>query len=259
MGAMPFLRRYAFWLFLLVFVTALISAPSPKTARTRVADGFDFPVGKPDAEGYYKSRGFRANYHMGDDWNGVGGGNTDLGKPVYSVAHGMVVLARDMRMAWGNLVIIRHILLEEGRLKMVDSVYAHLDRIMVREGQQVVRGQQVGTIGTAHGMYTAHLHFEIRKNIYIGFNQRGFPKDLTSYYVPTAFISTRRKLPGGGRSALIEVDTFNLRGPAASTGNTNPSYQKPAVVEPKSSAKPKSSPNGPQRFRVNRFDDLLSY
>src|SRR5205085_10477169 len=25
---------------------------------TRIADGFDFPVGKPEAEGYYKARGF---------------------------------------------------------------------------------------------------------------------------------------------------------------------------------------------------------
>ena len=51
MGAMPFLRRNLIWIFLVVFVTGLVSAPSPKTARTRVADGFDQPVGKPDAEG----------------------------------------------------------------------------------------------------------------------------------------------------------------------------------------------------------------
>ena len=76
--------------------------------RTRLADGFDQPVGKPDAEGYYISRGFRARYHMGEDWNGLEGGNSDLGKPVYATASGVVVLARNMRMSWGNLVIIRH-------------------------------------------------------------------------------------------------------------------------------------------------------
>jgi len=26
---------------------------------TKIADGFDFPVGKPEGEGYYKARGFR--------------------------------------------------------------------------------------------------------------------------------------------------------------------------------------------------------
>ena len=49
-------------------------------------------------------------------------------EPVYATANGVVVLARNMRMGWGNLVIIRHIFLEEKQMKTVDSVYAHLDR-----------------------------------------------------------------------------------------------------------------------------------
>ena len=48
---------------------------------------------------------------MGEDWNGLEGGNKDLGKPVYAAANGLVVLARDMRMGWGNLIIVRHIFL----------------------------------------------------------------------------------------------------------------------------------------------------
>ena len=103
---------------------------------------------------------------------------SDFGKPVYATANGVVVLARDMRMGWGNLVIIRHIFLEERQMKTADSVYAHLDKILVREGKQIVRGQQIGTIGTNRGMYIAHLHFEIRKNLSIGYNQRAFAKDL---------------------------------------------------------------------------------
>jgi murein DD-endopeptidase MepM/ murein hydrolase activator NlpD len=95
-------------------------------------------------------------------------------------------------------------------MKTVDSVYAHLDRIFVREGKQSVRGQQIGTIGTNRGMYVAHLHFEIRKNIFIGYNQRGFAKDLTNYYLPGAFIAQHRKLHGAGRSALVAVNTFNI-------------------------------------------------
>jgi len=254
---MRFLRKYAFWLFLFLLVTGLISAPSPETARTRVADGFDFPVGKPDAEGYYRSRGFRARYHMGDDWNGEAGGNSDLGKPVYATAHGLVMLARDMRMGWGNLVIIRHIFLEDGQMKTVDSVYAHLDKIMVRENQQVTRGQQVGTIGTAHGMYPAHLHFEIRKNLAIGYNQRGFPRDLTSYYSPIAFISQHRKLPGAGRSALVAINTFanKVSGapPASDTRDRTPDKSPARKSATDSTPSPRKTPG----FRVNRFDDSL--
>ena len=44
------------------------------------ADGFDFPVGPPDAKNYYKARGFlpKGLEHLGEDWNGTGGRNTDV-------------------------------------------------------------------------------------------------------------------------------------------------------------------------------------
>jgi murein DD-endopeptidase MepM/ murein hydrolase activator NlpD len=250
---MRFLRKNVFWLFLFCLVAVLISAPSPQTARTRLADGFDQPVGKPDAEGYYRARGFRPNYHMGDDWNGLEGGNSDRGKPVYSIANGIVVLARDMRMGWGNLVIIRHAFLENKQMKTVDSVYAHLDKILVRENQQVVRGQQVGNIGTAHGLYPAHLHFEIRKNLAIGYNQRGFPKDFTNYYSPVAFIEQHRKLAGGGRSALVAINTFNLDGkgtPPSDESLSSSSSPTRGGTAPSSNAKK-------QPYRVNRFGDMF--
>ncbi len=254
---MSFLRRYGYWLFLFCFVAGLISAPpAANTARTRVADGFDFPVGKPDAENYYKSRGFRARYHMGEDWNGIEGGNGDLGKPVYSIANGYVVMARDLRRNWGNLVIIRHIYLDSGELKTADSVYAHLDSIMIREGQQVVRGQQVGTIGTNRGMYPAHLHFEIRKNLKIGYNESGFPKDLTNYYLPSPFILARRKLPGGGRSALVEIDTFMMPNQPPSATTTQ---QKKTSISETILKTPTPSPKRQESFKVNRFDDMKSF
>jgi len=253
---MGFVRKHLFWIFLFGLVAGLISAPSPQTARTRLADGFDQPVGKPDAEGYYRARGFRPNYHMGDDWNGIEGGNKDLGKPVYSTANGIVVLARDMRMGWGNLVIIRHTFLEDQQLKTVDSVYAHLNEIMVRENEQVVRGQQVGTIGTNRGMYRAHLHFEIRKNLYIGYNQRGFAKDYSNYYSPIAFIEPRRKLPGAGRSAMVAINTFDPGGRGApstddSPGRTAQTFRSGA----RAAASPSPSPKKSTNFRVNRFED----
>jgi hypothetical protein len=37
-----------------------------ETAFTKLADGFDFPVGIPDGQGYYKARGFRPNGHLGE-------------------------------------------------------------------------------------------------------------------------------------------------------------------------------------------------
>lgn len=248
---MPAPRSYVFAILLFSLVLGGAEARDPDRARTRLADGFDQPVGKPDAEGYYRARGFRSNYHMGDDWNGLGGGNSDLGKPVYSTANGIVVLARDMRMGWGNLVIIRHPYLDKKKLRIVDSVYAHLDRILVKENQQVVRGQQVGTIGSNRGMYPAHLHFEIRKNLSIGFNQRGFRRNHSNYYSPIDFIKAHRKLSGGGRSVLVPIHTFNLHGKGHPPTDESKRRQK------KKGKKDSDSKKKPHK--VIRFGDWFSF
>ena len=61
---------------------------------------FDFPVGKPDAVGYYNVQEFAENDHLGEDWNGVRGGNTDLGDPIYSIANGYVSFAENIGGGW---------------------------------------------------------------------------------------------------------------------------------------------------------------
>ena len=178
------------------------------TAFTKLADGFDFPVGKPDAQGYYKARGFQSQGHPGEDWDGSGGGNTDLGDPIYSISNGVVVFARDCHMGWGNVVIVRHAYREGGSIKNIDSLYGHLDRIVVHRGQRVARGEQVGTMGTAHGLYDAHLHLEIRKNIEIGMSRAAFACDSSNYYDPSQFILSHRHLQTGWGKYRIAMNTF---------------------------------------------------
>ena len=183
----------------------------PATAYGRMADGFDFPVGRPDAVGYHKARGFTPNGHLGEDWNGDGGGDTDLGDPIYVIGHGIVVLARDVKGGWGNVVIVRHAYHEpaEGNaVKLIDSLYGHLDTMLVREGQQMARGQQIATMGTAHGLYDAHLHFEIRKNITVGMYRSAFPRDFSIYHDPTQFVAAHRQIRGGGGFTQLAMNTF---------------------------------------------------
>lgn len=120
-----------------------------------LADGFDFPVGAPDGDGYYVARPALKDGrgHLGEDWSGKGGGNTDEGDPVYSIGNGRVIFARDVRLGHGNVVIIRHVYLaQDGAQTPVESVYVHLGEIKVAVGDLIERGQVIGTIGTNRGM-----------------------------------------------------------------------------------------------------------
>ncbi|MFP6872802.1 MAG: M23 family metallopeptidase [Verrucomicrobiales bacterium] len=178
-------------------------------AEIPLAAGFDFPVGKPDSSGYYKARGFWPNGHLGEDWNGRGGGNTDLGDPVSSIGDGIVVQSRDVRMGWGNVIIIRHGFRDNGnKIKYIDSLYGHLNERTVVLNQRVTRGQKIGTIGTNHGMYIAHLHFEIRKNLSIGMHRSKFAKTYANYYSPTSFIRANRQCPSSNKLHAVAIDTF---------------------------------------------------
>ena len=237
-----------------------MAVPTSQTVRTLVADGFDYPVGKPDANGYYLSRGW-LRFHPGEDWNANSGGNSDLGHAVYAIGNGFIVFARDVRRAWGNVVIIRHCYLENGKLHTIDSFYAHLQKVTVQEGQHVKRGDQVGTIGTNRGMYTAHLHFEIRQNIHIGVNRSAFAISLNNYHKPTKFIATRRNLPGRGQSGLIAINTFHhgkMQFYRPSTESREVSSRKAPVRISSSKQNPVNKSNTAsvkRTFRVDRYVD----
>lgn len=126
---------------------------------THIAHRFDFPVGIPNASGYYNAQKFQENEHLGDDWNAVTGGNSDLGDPIHSIATGYVKDATNYGWGWGNVIRILHQLPNGNQY---ESLYAHCDTMLVQPGTWIERGEQIGTIGNANGAYLAHLHLEIR-------------------------------------------------------------------------------------------------
>lgn len=225
------------------------------TAGVPLADGFDLPVGHNGAQGYHKVRGFQENGHLGEDWDGNGGGDTDLGDPVYASGTGLVVLARNVRLGWGNLIIVRHAYYENGSVQYADSVYGHVDQIMVRENQVVKRGQQIGTIGNAFGLYEAHLHFEMRKNLGIGYNHSAGARDFTNYWDPTSFVEAHRTL-AAGQIVAVPINTFDQPAQPVFAGPITAPTQTviPAKPVPRAPTGANNSPRGP--FFVDRYSDL---
>jgi len=190
-------------------VLCLSYASAADTAKCLLADGFDFPCGKPEGSGYYKARGFWPNGHLGEDWNGNGGGDSDAGDPIYAIGRGVVVLSENVRVGWGNCVIVRHAFREvTGKIEMVDSLYGHLLERKVAVGQIVERGDLVGTMGGNSGMYPVHLHLEVRKNLGIGMNRSKFARDYSNYHSPTAFINAHRQIASDPRKFDIPLKGF---------------------------------------------------
>lgn len=176
-------------------------------------DGFDFPCGAPDGKGYYVAAGlveqpyyyrFKA-WHTGEDWNAsrMPRGDVDLGDPIYTIANGMVTVADYFVPSWGKIILIEHEMPDGGR---VWSQYSHCNEMIVAQGDEVTRGQKIGTIGKGAGKrWPAHLHFEIRLQD-IKPNAWGWTRQqvLERYAHPTHFIKANRPGLGGPVIAVSE-------------------------------------------------------
>jgi len=77
------------------------------------------------------------------------------GQSVRAANNGQVVYAGSGLRGYGQLLIVKH---DESFL----SAYAHNDKLLVAEGQQVRRGQAIALMGDS-GASEVMLHFEIRK------------------------------------------------------------------------------------------------
>lgn len=104
----------------------------------------------------------RRAFHSGVDFAGR------KGMPIYATADGFVSYAGTDKYL-GNTVIIDH------RKKELDEAgqpyahqggyqteYGHLDKALVEQGQQVRRGQQIGTMGSTGRSTGPHLHYAVR-------------------------------------------------------------------------------------------------
>jgi len=78
-----------------------------------------------------------------------------LGQPILASAPGKVVYSGSGLRGYGKLIIIKH-------NKTYLSAYAHNDKVLVKEGQSVTRGQKIAEMGNTDAS-EVELHFEVRR------------------------------------------------------------------------------------------------
>ena len=116
------------------------------------------PTLSPIVNGWFSSNfGYRIDpftgqqtFHEGIDFP------ADGGTPVVAAASGKVIEA-GFQPQYGKIVAIDH---GNGLV----SRYAHASEVYVREGDLVVRGQRVASVGSSGRSTGPHLHFEVRLN-----------------------------------------------------------------------------------------------
>lgn len=78
------------------------------------------------------------------------------GTAVKAADKGTVAYAGNELKGFGNLILIKH---DDGWV----TAYAHNEKILVKKGQRVARGEKISTVGTTGGVVSPQLHFEIRQ------------------------------------------------------------------------------------------------
>ncbi|MGH8703780.1 MAG: peptidoglycan DD-metalloendopeptidase family protein, partial [Burkholderiales bacterium] len=138
---------------------AVAPRPEPPKPADRDPDAIEFIW---PAKGRLLA-GFSEPHNKGVDIAGT------PGDPVIAAAPGRVMYTGTGIRGYGKLIVIKH---DNG----FNSVYAHNREILVKEGQNVARGQRIAELG-ATDADAPKLHFEIRKS--------GKPVDPLRYLPPS--------------------------------------------------------------------------
>lgn len=136
--------------------SAAASTSAPVSANTAVISGgptrsvdgivWRWPVDGPLLAGFEADEPGRQGVDIGGR----------MGQPVYAAAAGVVVYSGSGLTGYGELIIIKH---SDSYL----SAYGHNSVRLVKEGENVVAGQEIAEMGNS-GAPRVELHFEIRKD-----------------------------------------------------------------------------------------------
>ena len=116
------------------------------------------PISKKDFLWFSSGFGYRMHpiYHINKMHEGI-----DItarkGTPVYAAESGKVAIASNQHDGYGKKVVIDH---GNG----YKTLYAHLNKINVRRGQEIFLATKIGEVGNTGGSVSDHLHYEVQKD-----------------------------------------------------------------------------------------------
>ncbi len=122
-----------------------ITVISETAVALNTEKGVQYPV-----ENVKITQGYKI-FHPGIDLDGI------TGDPIKPIKAGFVEAISRSKYAYGTAVIINH-------GNQLTSLYAHLSKILVTEGQEVTINTIIGEMGATGRAYGDHLHLEIRDN-----------------------------------------------------------------------------------------------
>ena len=88
-------------------------------------------------------------FHEGDDFT------APVGTDIYATGDGVVEKVSTVAGGYGKHIVINHGF-------GYSTLYAHMDKFNVKQGQKIKRGDVIGTVGNTGKSTGPHLHYEVR-------------------------------------------------------------------------------------------------
>jgi murein DD-endopeptidase MepM/ murein hydrolase activator NlpD len=85
----------------------------------------------------------------------------DAHSPVYAAAPGVVTFCAKLPV-WGMVVVVEHAA-EAGNEGKLWTRYAHVEALLVKQGDRVSQNTQLAQVGNADNRYPYHLHYDIAR------------------------------------------------------------------------------------------------
>lgn len=197
------------------------------------ANGSPYVISQQFQDTRYNNTGYKG--HLGEDWA------MKVGTPIFAIAPGTVVEARDYFGNWGNVIIIDHGVLPSGR--RIYGMYAHLSKLLVKKGQPLTTNNNPIGLSGEKGS-GPHLHFEIKdyqgtavgpgkaytsSNSQVGVNTIVF--EGVKYYRPSNFLLVNPRV-GATPSSGPQGTSFDESGTGFTRNSTATLYFRRAGQQP---------------------------